>query len=176
MPQVIALATGALILIVAGFKNVSVVDVLQGKINPKESAFPNGSGTADTLSNAFGVPSTDAPTTGPTPSGLGHFDGHLVAAWIVPILQWARAHGWSGHVISGYRSTADQARVCATGVKPCATPGESEHQGINYPRGAVDVGGSWQELTNVLRNYPKHPTIINACGISDCNHFSATGH
>ena len=36
------------------------------------------------------------------------FDGVAVASWIVPSLQWAREHGWTGHVNSGFRSCEHQ--------------------------------------------------------------------
>ena len=52
----------------------------------------------------------------------------------------ARASGKTINVNSGFRSDADQARVCSTGVKPCATPGQSSHRyGL---AGDVSVGGT----------------------------------
>lgn len=71
--------------------------------------------------------------------GTASYDGQTVAAWFVPLLQCARSSGWSGKVVSGYRSFADQQKVCATGVQPCATPGQSHHQGLTWPDGAIDV-------------------------------------
>lgn len=118
----------------------------------------------------------NAPTT---------FDGCPVASWIVPSLQWARKNGWSGRVASGYRSCEHQRDVVAPEYAkqhrmtvaqayphgPCA----SNHCGLAYPRGAVDVTEA-QQLNNVLRNSPHKPGLVWGSIIDDGVHFSATGH
>src|SRR3954464_15094011 len=45
--------------------------------------------------------------------GVETFDGVPVAAWMVPSLRWARNHGWSGVVFSGFRSCEHQKEVAA---------------------------------------------------------------
>jgi hypothetical protein len=117
--------------------------------------------------------------------GVVVFDGVQVAAWIVPSLRWARDHGWTGVVVSGFRSCAHQKQVAADfaarqgkTVKqiyphgPCA----SNHVGHDHPRGAVDVTNPAQ-LAHVLRNNPNQPTLVwGGPVIHDEVHFSATGH
>jgi hypothetical protein len=38
-----------------------------------------------------------------------------IADWVVPVLQWAHLHGWTGTVKSGYRTYAQQAVLNAVG-------------------------------------------------------------
>lgn len=82
-----------------------------------------------------GIPAPQAgqyrnpPSQGPV--GTGTFQGFTVAKWIIPMLEYAKAHGWKGSITSGYRP----------GVDPHTTSGGSEHAGTQYPHGAVDFGG-----------------------------------
>jgi lysophospholipase L1-like esterase len=107
------------------------------------------------------------------PSGTAVFDGVTMAAWIKPILVWARAHGWRGTVTSGYRSHAynvSQGRNY-----------NSNHESTAYPGGAIDVGGygaqaEGKALNDVLKNYPGSPKLVWGAVIEDYGHFSATGH
>jgi len=117
--------------------------------------------------------------------GLQMFDNVEVAAWIVPSLKWAREHGWTGHVTSGFRSCAHQKVVAAEFAAslhktvaqvyphgPCA----SNHVGSAHPRGAVDVTEP-EQLDRVLRNSPKTPKLVwGKPVINDRVHFSANGH
>jgi hypothetical protein len=118
-------------------------------------------------------------------SGLQMFDDVDVAAWIVPSLKWAREHGWTGHVVSGFRTCAHQRQVAAEFAAsigktvaqvyphgPCA----SNHVGQEHPRGAVDVTNP-EQLDQVLRNNPNHPKLVwGGPVIHDEVHFSANGH
>ena len=98
-----------------------------------------------------------------------------IASWIVPILQWASEHGWSGTVTSGYRTYAEQASLNASGAYS-APAGKSNHETTQYPGGAVDVTDPSQ-LIAVLRNYPGPQQLIGGVlGSVDPEHFSATGH
>lgn len=106
----------------------------------------------------------------PTGSGVANFEGTQVAAWIAPILKYARQKGWSGSVSSGYRSFADQQRIYNSGVRPAARPGTSNHEGSDYPRGAVDVSNA-EQLHRILRNSPYANTLVWA-GSKDPVHFS----
>ena len=118
--------------------------------------------------------------------GLGTYDGLRVANWIIPILNWAAGHGWSGRITSGYRPGS----VTTSG-------NVSNHSKTSYPGGAVDVGGpdassEGLALWNVVRNYPGTPKLYSAAygpgswtgytdssgayHVHDYGHFSATGH
>ena len=98
-----------------------------------------------------------------------------IASWIVPILQWASEHGWSGTVTSGHRTYAEQASLNASGAYS-APAGKSNHETTQYPGGAVDVTDPSQ-LIAVLRNYTGPQQLIGGVlGSVDPEHFSATGH
>lgn len=164
----LALIIGAAVLIIAGFENRNIVDVLLGIKDERETGSPtSGNPTADTpsLTGSFQQALT----------GLGTFDGKPVAGWIIPVLRWARKNGWKGAVTSGYRSEAEQARVCATGVQPCAEPGKSNHQGKRWPRGAVDVT-DWETLRGLVPRYPGPGPTLKWFGPGDSVHFSGNGH
>jgi hypothetical protein len=97
-----------------------------------------------------------------------------IAGWIVPILEWAHAHGWPGTVTSGYRTFYEQAQINAAGAFS-APAGLSNHETTAYPGGAVDVTDPGQLLT-VLASYPYVPKLVGGVlGPADPEHFSATG-
>jgi hypothetical protein len=97
-----------------------------------------------------------------------------IADWIVPVLQWAYQHGWTGSVTSGFRTFIQQAELNAAGAFS-APAGYSNHESTAYPGGAVDVS-SPAELIKVLATYPGplklHGGVL---GPIDPEHFSATG-
>jgi hypothetical protein len=117
--------------------------------------------------------------------GVETFDGKQVAAWMVPSLRWARDHGWTGVVTSGFRTCERQKTVAAAFAAslhmtveqvyphgPCA----SNHVGEAHPRGAVDVTHP-EQLARVLRDNPNHPKLVwGGPVIGDRVHFSADGH
>lgn len=110
---------------------------------------------------------------GVVPGGAGTVrdpSGKPVAAWIEPILNWARQRGWHGTVESGYRSYAEQAAIYASGVRPAALPGTSNHEQTKFPGGAVDVTDA-STLSSVLMRGPYGSTLIWA-GAKDPVHFS----
>ncbi len=97
-----------------------------------------------------------------------------IADWIIPVLAWAAAHGWSGTVTSGYRTFYEQAQLNAAGAFS-APAGLSNHETTKYPGGAVDVTNPSQ-LISVLRSYPGPLKLIGGVlGPVDPEHFSATG-
>jgi hypothetical protein len=97
-----------------------------------------------------------------------------IATWIIPILQWAHEHGWSGTVTSGYRSFYEQAQLNAAGLFS-APAGFSNHEKTIYPGGAVDVTQPGQLLT-VLKGYARPVKLVGGVlGAVDPEHFSATG-
>jgi hypothetical protein len=102
--------------------------------------------------------------------GVGDFEGTKVAGWISPILQYAREHGWKGQVNSGFRSFEDQTRIYNSGVRPAAKPGTSNHEGAEFPRGAVDVSDAAQ-LAQILARSPYKKRLVWA-GAKDPVHFS----
>ena len=97
-----------------------------------------------------------------------------IAAWIVPILEWAHLHGWGGTVTSGYRTFYEQVQLNAAGAFS-APAGLSNHETTVYPGGAVDVT-SPSQLIAVLRKYPGPVKLVGGVlGPVDPEHFSATG-
>ena len=97
-----------------------------------------------------------------------------IAEWIIPVLEWAYLHGWTGTVTSGYRTYYEQAQLNAAGAFS-APAGVSNHETTAYPGGAVDVTNS-SRLIAVLRNYPGPRKLVGGVlGPVDPEHFSATG-
>jgi hypothetical protein len=97
-----------------------------------------------------------------------------IADWIIPVLQWASLHGWTGTVTSGYRTYYEQAQLNAAGAFS-APAGLSNHETTKYPGGAVDVTDPSQ-LIGVLGGYPGPRKLIGGVlGPVDPEHFSATG-
>jgi hypothetical protein len=98
-----------------------------------------------------------------------------IAGWIVPVLDWASQHGWSGSVTSGYRSYSQQSQINASGAFS-APAGKSNHETTAYPGGAVDVTDPAQ-LIQVLKGYTGSQKLVGGVlGAADPEHFSATGH
>lgn len=102
--------------------------------------------------------------------GTTNFEGHTVAGWIRPALVYARRHGWTGSINSGFRSFAEQQRIYNSGVRPAAVPGTSNHEGADFPRGAVDVSNASQ-LSSILSKSPYAHLLVFA-GAKDPVHFS----
>ena len=78
-------------------------------------------------------------------TGIGTYDGHSVAAWFIPWLEKIRARGrWTGVVVSGYRSPEYSTSLCYAICGAPRCPGRcagasSNHSGVNFPGGAIDV-------------------------------------
>lgn len=102
--------------------------------------------------------------------GLVDFGGKQVASWIAPILKYAQSKGWKGSIESGYRSKAEQERIYDSGVRPAAVPGTSNHEGTEFPRGAVDVSEA-EQLSKILQGSPYAQALVYA-GSKDPVHFS----
>ncbi len=108
-----------------------------------------------------------------------HFGGMPVAPWIRPRLVWARKHGWTGKVSSGWRSPAAQERLWADKLAgritwAVARPGTSNHEGLIYPRGAVDLTEP-DEFARAMRAWPGRGPILIRGIATEPWHFSATG-
>ena len=80
--------------------------------------------------------------------GLVTLDGHQVASWIAEICVEAREAGyWNGYIISGWRSKQYSRELCENMCGAASCPGRcagesTNHTGIDYPAGAVDVTDS----------------------------------
>lgn len=110
--------------------------------------------------------------------GLTWLDGKQVAAWIAHDLQIARENGWRGYVVSGYRSPEYSDWLCKQMCGRPSCPGRcagriSNHSGINYPHGAVDV----TDYINLKHIAARHGLRIrNSLPRTDPVHFSASGY
>lgn len=118
--------------------------------------------------------SASSASSGGMPAGIVKFDGKPVAAWVARELSWARAHGWTGTVTSGYRTDAQQTAIYKSGVRPAAVPKSmggsgSNHEGSVFPLGAVDVTQAPQ-LAQILQRRPG--SKLKWAGAKDPVHFS----
>jgi hypothetical protein len=155
--------------------NVHVVDWASksGGLVGSDGIHASGKGyqtRAEMLAQAMGGGSVNGASADTSGQGVANFEGHKVAAWIEPALEYARQHGWKGQVNSGYRSFADQTRIYNSGVRPAAKPGTSNHEGAEFPRGAVDVSAA-EQLSRILARSPWRKKLQWA-GAKDPVHFS----
>jgi len=114
-------------------------------------------------------------------SGTVVFDGVRIAGWIEPILKYARTQGWTGAINDGFRTRAEQEQLYARYVNSgydnqylAARPGESNHEGAEFPRGAVDVE-DYYKLNEILLN-SQYKNTLRWYGEGDKVHFSHTGN
>lgn len=152
---------GAVILGVAAVTGSSLGSVVRGQ--------PDRTKTSAAPSSSPGAAPSSSPGAG-TSAGTAQFEGHTVAAWIVPVLTYARAHGWTGQVTSGYRSYDQQKSIYDSGVRPAAVPGTSNHEETEFPGGAVDVTNASQ-LSAIIKASPFASLLVWA-GSKDPVHFS----
>lgn len=108
------------------------------------------------------APAAPAVAAASAPAGSDGLDPAMQAA----VRDLDAAMGGTLDIVSGYRSAADQARVCASTSLPCAPPGRSLHQ-----RGlAVDVA-NWREAAAALAASPEIP-LCQPLPDRDPVHFS----
>jgi hypothetical protein len=149
------------------------------------SALAQAQGTSTsgvpTATSATGLTAADPTSTGAVAPGAvvaqasWNPEQKPIAGWIVPVLDWASQHGWSGSVTSGYRDYSQQASINASGAFS-APAGKSNHETTQYPGGAVDVTDPAQ-LIQVLQGYTgPYKLVGGVLGAADPEHFSATGH
>jgi hypothetical protein len=108
------------------------------------------------------------------PDGIGTFEGTPMANWVIGAMRYARGKGFKGRPTSGYRSHAHNVAQGRTYF--------SEHEGTQYPHGAVDFGGYHDAsalatklaFTALVSDY-KYP-LLNPIGFVDDGHASGTGH
>lgn len=118
-------------------------------------------------------------------NGLTWYDGYQVSSWIVAYLESARTlKFWKGYVTSGHRSLKKQASLYygapGNGLirdVTVAKPGVSNHNWIDFPRGAVDVS-DWDGLIRYLhaKQVTRLKSYKEVIGNRDLVHFSHTGH
>ena len=172
-----AFLVGGGLLILAGIRNRSITDVLQGQVSALDVPQASGdatSGTA-TMQSGTGVGGGGSPSARAAfhVEGVGTWNGIQVAKWIIPALKWAKAHGGNTDITSGYRP----------GTDPHTATGRSEHQGTKYPHGAIDFGGmddppaarKRNSFLHSLRGY-NGPHLIAPQGFHDDGHCSGNGH
>lgn len=140
-------------------REIHALAVAIAKLHPKPTA-PSGEG--------WSVPQTS-----------WNPNRRKIANWIVRELTWAHDHGWSGFVTSGLRTFAEQKalyELFLRGGNIAAKPGESNHEGYVYPRGAIDTPQA-EQLNRVLVTNRAHKLLwAETHGLADFVHFSGTGH
>lgn len=156
------------VLIAAAITGASLTDVASGRTTGPKPLGGDSKGTTSAAAGDASSPGGGASSDQPT--GLATFEGVKVAAWIKPALVYARSKGWTGKVNSGWRSFAEQTDIWNSGVRPAAKPGESNHEGEDFPRGAVDVTEAAQ-LSQILKGTPFEGLLVWA-GSKDPVHFS----
>jgi len=134
--------------------------------------------TKAALQRRLASPSRPAPSA-PATGAIGTFDGKQVAAWLIPYLSWARAHGRKGRLTSGWRDPAYSEQLCMKMCGAPTCPGRcagrfSNHSGSIKPQGAVDVS-DYTRFGQLMARCPLKPRIFNDLP-NDLVHFSATGH
>lgn len=164
----------------SGIKNVSIAQAVQGDTNSNPSSAAQLSDIAlGGIGNKTGnTPEESSPgnPSGPMPVGVvrpkapWNPQNKPIAAWIAPLLSGAYKAGWKGTVQSGYRTKAEQAAIYASGVRPAAKPGTSNHEGYIFPRGAVDVSDA-SGLARALKKVHGGNVLVWA-GTKDPVHFS----
>jgi hypothetical protein len=183
---------GAALLLTSAVTDASFADVISGKagaaFRSNEAASSSSSsssgatgsaaaqGSAGAAASLAGISTSPGPVAGSSiPLASWNPLRKPIADWIIPVLQWASQHGWTGTVTSGYRSEAEQAAINAEGLFS-APAGSSNHETTTYPGGAVDVTDPSQ-LISVLKGYTGVDKLIGGVlGAVDPEHFSATGH
>lgn len=157
-------------LLFSAFKNMSLIDLVMGR--PGQSVASQGESHPSATATA---PVTGSPIGSQATTDIGGLatwtnpDGRKVkiAAWI-----WfeLKRVGWHGYIESGYRSYSDQVAACASGAKPCATPGTSNHEGKVFPKGAIDVRAS--EAPKLSAQLKRAGSPLKWAGAKDNVHFS----
>lgn len=110
--------------------------------------------------------------------GVGTYDGKPVANAAIPYLKWARAHGWNGRLVSGWRDPKYSQSLC---YRMCGRPScsglcaglASNHVGASPARFAVDVS-DYDKFRQLMAQYPG-PKIKNNLP-RDRVHFSPSGN
>lgn len=116
-------------------------------------------------------------------TGVTYYDGKPVAKWMVPYLNYARAHGWVGRLTSGWRDPAYSEHLCYLMCGAPSCPGKcagrsSNHVGSSNPHGAIDVS-DYARFGSIMASMPLPsgaPRLHNSLGWRDPVHYSASGN
>lgn len=175
----VAMTVGG-VLAYSGLKGLSVLDVLSGK---QGSPFdPTGGrhnySPSGTAGDTTGSDLPHGAAGSANISGTATFEGVTVAKWILPHLQYARAHGWQGKVTSGYRDPQYSRQLCLDMCGAPSCPGtcagtSSNHGGKRWPRGAVDVSDQ-DNFGRIVAHSPHFGRLINRLP-KDRVHYSQSG-
>lgn len=170
-------------LLFSAFMDMSMIDLILGRpgksIASQGESDPNQSSSLMTSNGGNGGGSIPPTVNSPSSNakGVGSFDGHQVANWIIPWLKKSRAAGWKGRVTSGYRTPQYSEQLCRQMCGQPSCPGTcggrtSNHSGKAFPDGAVDVSDEarfariQKQIGSPLRNDLP----------ADRVHFSVSGH
>lgn len=112
--------------------------------------------------------------------GVSHFDGQPVANPFIPYMQWARAHDWQGHLVSGYRTPPYSESLCYAmcGAPKCSgrcAGRSSRHSQTTLYGGAIDVS-DYAKFKQLMAACPLRPQLHNVLGSRDPVHFSVVGN
>lgn len=175
----------SVVLIYAAAKDVTIAEALSGTIGTtgvapfKSVAGATGAGSVPT--GATGPAGATGPVVGPGTDkrGTATFEGKKVAAVAIPYLKFARAHGWSGSVTSGWRSPEYSRSLCINMCNAPKCPGRcagesSNHVGTSPDRFAIDVSDYVTFGRIMARPDAPKPKIWNNLP-SDRVHFSPSG-
>lgn len=180
-----SLFTLGALMVATGIQNLSVADILAGRrsgdranllgSDVTDQGFPHAAGNA--IGDVGKVTSAVA-SGGKHAKGVADWNGTQVAAWMVPYLKQAKAHGWDGCIESGYRDPAYSEKLCYNMCGAPSCPGtcagrSSNHSGKVYPAGAIDVcnPASFQAAASKIKGFPLKNDLP-----ADPVHFSYTGH
>ena len=118
----------------------------------------------------------------PVHEGVTSYDGHSVAGWMVPYCEEARQHGWTGHIVSGYRTPEYSRHLCEAMCGAPSCPGTCAGEATNHAcppshkcvkyEGAIDVS-DYYTFKRIMGEIgaPLHNDLP-----SDPVHFSYSGH
>lgn len=166
-----ATLTFGAILIYSALTGKPIADVILG-VGP-----PGAVSTDPTLGSETNVGKTGGgmASVSSNAKGIGSWHGEPVCNWIVDILKAAAKDGVDVHVLSGFRTRAQQVAACAQTSGPCADPGTSNHEGCTGGRGAIDIASGDKAKFDAWLAKHGHP-LVSGDKISDPNHYSKTGH
>lgn len=186
MPLVLGFAglLGMFVLLTSALTDASLGDILAGRGDDlyrerKGDHAKRMTGASQAIDAGVAAVATPAPATGAkstVPDREWNPYRKPIATWIVPILDWAHAHGWSGVVTSGERTPAEQLKAAGDYGLQHYPDGPLASNHVKGNSGAVDVTQP-EQLANVLKGWRGVRKLVwGGPVIDDRVHFSANGH